>query len=265
MLPFLGKTATGLGSRLHRFRWALSRQINRVVSYYNRSVVSLAWDVNSIRISYAVEMDRLICTSWRHIMNQPISPVSTPTAKTDISPPRQDAAPALLARGSPLAWLRFVLIACGGLTADLWTKHLAFAKLGYGPGSRIVVLIPPDILRLRTTLNPGAVFGVGQGLAPLFILISLVAIGFVVYVFMNTQRGQWVMQIALGLILAGAMGNLYDRAFNDGKVRDFILLQYWPWIFNLADAMLCIGVPLLIVCWLFQGSQMHQSRPETHG
>ena len=162
-----------------------------------------------------------------------------------------------LAARSPAAWLRFVLISGCGLAADLWTKHLAFAQLGYGPGSRHVVLIP-DVLQLRTTLNPGAVFGVGPGLAPLFILISLVAIGFVIYVFMNTQRNQWVMQIALGLILAGAMGNLYDRAFNHGKVRDFILLHYWPWIFNLADAMLCIGVPLLIVCWLFQGSRMHR-------
>ncbi len=161
-----------------------------------------------------------------------------------------------LAKSSPIAWARFVLIAACGLTADLWTKHLAFAKLGYGPDSHHVVLIP-DVLRLRTTLNPGAVFGVGPGLAPLFILISLVAVGFVVYVFMNTQRRQWVMHIALGLILAGAMGNLYDRAFNGGKVRDFIHLQYWPWIFNLADAMLCIGVPLLVICWLFQGAQLH--------
>ncbi|MGC8624577.1 MAG: signal peptidase II [Phycisphaerae bacterium] len=159
-----------------------------------------------------------------------------------------------IAAFSPVAWIRFLFIAGGGLAADLWTKHLAFADLGYGPGSRRVVLIP-GMLQLRTTLNPGAVFGVGPGLAPLFILISLVAIGFVVYVFMNTQRHQWVMHTALGLILAGAMGNLYDRAFNHGKVRDFILLHYWPWIFNLADAMLCIGVPLLILCWLLQGAQ----------
>jgi signal peptidase II len=191
-------------------------------------------------------------------MNHPMSSVSNPPDKADASLPKQDAVMMPLASSSPAAWLRFGLIAVCGLAADLWTKQLAFAKLGYGPGSQHVVLIP-DVLQLRTTLNPGAVFGVGPGLAPLFILISLVAIGFVVYVFMNTQRGQWVMQIALGLILAGAMGNLYDRAFNHGKVRDFILLHYWPWIFNLADAMLCIGVPLLIVCWLFQGTQMHHS------
>ncbi len=192
-------------------------------------------------------------------MNQPISSVSHMPERSNSPPLPQAIAVMALAKSSPIAWVRFVLIAGCGLSADLWTKHLAFAKLGYGLNSHPVVLIP-DVLQLRTTLNPGAVFGVGPGLAPLFILISLVAIGFVVYVFMNTQRGQWVMHIALGLILAGAMGNLYDRAFNGGKVRDFILLHYWPWIFNLADAMLCIGVPLLVICWLFQGAQMHSAR-----
>ncbi len=193
------------------------------------------------------------------LMNQPPTSISSPASDTLAADARivdPSITPASAA-GSIVAWLRFVLIAGGGLAADLWTKHLAFADLGYGPGARRVVLIP-DILQLRTTLNPGAVFGVGPGLAPLFILISLVAIGFVVYVFMSTRRNQWVMQIALGLILAGAMGNLYDRAFNHGKVRDFILLHYWPWIFNLADAMLCIGVPLLIVCWVLQGAQMRK-------
>jgi signal peptidase II len=192
-------------------------------------------------------------------MSQPVSSV-TPQ-RTESAPASSDAAVRKLplAGSSPVAWVRFVLIAGGGLAADLWTKYLAFEILGYGPGSRHMVLIP-DVLQLRTTLNPGAVFGVGPGLAPLFIVISLVAIGFVVYVFMNCLRQQWVMQIALGLILAGAMGNLYDRAFNHGKVRDFILLHYWPWIFNLADAMLCIGVPLLIVCWLFQSASMRQAQ-----
>ncbi len=162
-------------------------------------------------------------------------------------------------RGTPLepamlsaaAWLRFLLVAIGGLIADLWSKHAAFAFLGYGPGSKIHVVIP-HVLTLETTLNNGAVFGIGQGLAVLFILISLVAMAFVVYVFMSSLRRQWIIHVALGLILAGAMGNLYDRLFNHGRVRDFILLTHWPFDFNLADTMLCIGVPLLIINWLFQ-------------
>ncbi len=150
---------------------------------------------------------------------------------------------------SPAAWARFVLVGACGVAADLWTKHLAFARLGYGPNARRVVLVP-HLLRLETTLNGGAVFGMGQGLSLVFVIVSLVALAFVVYVFMTSSRRQWVLHIALGLIMAGAIGNLYDRVFNHGLVRDFIHLQYWRWIFNLADAMLCIGVPLLILSWL---------------
>ena len=59
-----------------------------------------------------------------------------------------------------------------------------------------------------------------------------------------------VMQVALGLFTAGILGNLYDRAFNDGKVRDFLDFfvgdHHWP-AFNIADSMLCVAVGLLII------------------
>jgi signal peptidase II len=148
------------------------------------------------------------------------------------------------------SWICFLFVAILGLAADLSSKHAAFARLGYGPDARYKIVIP-DILEFRTTLNGGAVFGIGTGLSLLFILVSLVAMAFVVYVFMSSDRRQGLMHVALGLILAGAAGNLYDRMFNQGMVRDFIyVMHYWPWIFNVADAMLCIGVPLLILCWL---------------
>lgn len=172
-------------------------------------------------------------------------------AKMTAATPATRPSPVQPAMFSAAAWLRFLLVALGGLTADLWSKHAAFSILGYGPASKVEVVIP-HILTLETTLNNGAVFGIGQGLAVLFILISLVAMAFVVYVFMSSWREQWVIHVALGLILAGAMGNLYDRVFNHGRVRDFILLTHWPFDFNLADTMLCIGVPLLIINWLFQ-------------
>ena len=155
---------------------------------------------------------------------------------------------------SPLAWLRFIGVVTVGVATDLTTKVIAFRELGPQAQTHHVVVIP-DVLKFQTTLNNGAVFGIGQGLALLFILMSLVAIAFVVYVFMSSYRWQWPTHIALGLILAGAMGNMYDRVFNHGGVRDFILLHYWPWIFNMADAMLCIGVPMLIFCWRFQRSR----------
>lgn len=162
---------------------------------------------------------------------------------------------------SVLSWIRFLGVAVVGASLDLWTKYLAFKHLGYHP-NRPPVSVIPHVLWLKTTLNGGAVFGIGQGLSLMFVAISLVAIAFVVYVFVSSHRRHWVVHIALGLILAGAIGNMYDRIFNHGMVRDFILLAYWPWIFNLADSMLCIGVPLLLLCWLvLPGPNYRTHRP----
>jgi signal peptidase II len=58
------------------------------------------------------------------------------------------------------------------------------------------------------------------------------------------------MLIAVSCINAGIIGNLYDRFFNEGRVRDFIDVYvgsyHWP-TFNVADSLLCIGVGILLL------------------
>ncbi len=180
-----------------------------------------------------------------------VTPQSRPSA---VAPSLSSAA------RSPMAWLRFLGIAAVGASLDLWTKHWVFSHLGYGIRSRHLILIP-GVLMLQTTLNGGAVFGIGDGLSLLFIAVSFIAIAFVVYVFVSSHRHHRLVHIALGLILAGAIGNLYDRIFNHGMVRDFIMLRYWPFDFNLADSMLCVGVPLLVLCWLRAPRSPGQAAP----
>ncbi len=166
--------------------------------------------------------------------------------------------PELKAWASLPAWVRFVGIATCGLALDLWTKWVAFKKLA-GPRPHEVTVLP-HVLYFSTTLNPGGVFGLGPGHPALFILVSLLALIFITYVFVFSNAAQRILHVALGLILAGALGNLYDRAFNGGQVRDFILLlpRFWPFDFNIADTMLCIGVPLLMLCWTFQKQPAEQ-------
>jgi signal peptidase II len=166
------------------------------------------------------------------------------------------------AGNSALSWVRFLGVAIIGASLDLWTKYLAFKDLGYHPHQPPVTVIP-HVLWLKTTLNGGAVFGIGQGLSLMFAGISLIAIAFLVYVFVSSHRRHWVVHIALGLILAGAIGNMYDRIFNHGMVRDFILLAHWPWIFNIADSMLCIGVPLLVLCWILLPGPRYRNHTST--
>ena len=100
--------------------------------------------------------------------------------------------------------------------------------------------------------NAGAAFSIAAGQTAILITTSVVALVVVLGIFLFGRIQQKLMQVALALFTAGIVGNLYDRVFNDGKVRDFIdvlipIIDYpWP-AFNVADTMLCIAVALLII------------------
>ena len=131
------------------------------------------------------------------------------------APHEQSMAEPALARGyasalrSPRSHAILVVTAIVGLTTDLVTKYLAFDSLRW---HRPKILIP-KVLSLELSLNLGALFGIGKGMSMLFILASVLAVVFVAYMFATSQRRQWVVHLALGLVLAGALGNLYDRVF----------------------------------------------------
>ncbi len=141
--------------------------------------------------------------------------------------------------------LIFWSLAMAGLVADLWTKAAVFSALRYGEGLSIV----GNILTFRPVLNDGAAFGIASGRQPLLIGVSLVATVAIVTIFLVGGMRRRIAQVALGLFVAGVCGNLWDRLFNDGRVRDFVDVVYWPgrhWnIFNLADVLLCAAVGLL--------------------
>jgi lipoprotein signal peptidase len=104
--------------------------------------------------------------------------------------------------------LRFWLVAGLILVVDLWSKKWIFANLG--PSDVKPVL--GHLFEFRRSINDGAVFGFFTGQVGLFIVASLFAFGFVFYLFVSSPRTQRGLHLALGLILAGALGNLYDRA-----------------------------------------------------
>jgi signal peptidase II len=146
-------------------------------------------------------------------------------------------------------WLIFML----GLMLDLWSKRAAFKWLGQKPGSTAVLI--DGLLRLVRAENAGAVFGIAAGQRYLLIVVSVIALIAIFVFFLFGRISQRLLHGALGLFAAGICGNLYDRIFNNGFVRDFIDVVYWPgrhWpAFNFADSMLCIGVGLVIISGLF--------------
>jgi signal peptidase II len=156
------------------------------------------------------------------------------------------------ASGSLAAILRFVLTVFFGLGLDQLTKILAFKELADWPTGYPFISGWLDFMAVE---NRGAVFGIGQGQRLLFIVVSIAAIAFIGYLFHCSEKKQWLYQIVLGMLLAGVLGNLYDRAVF-GYVRDMIYVfphrqvfgrEPFPWVFNVADSLLCVGVGFMMI------------------
>ncbi|MDR3637424.1 MAG: signal peptidase II [Isosphaeraceae bacterium] len=149
-------------------------------------------------------------------------------------------------------WVLFWTIALGGTVFDLATKSLIFSYVG-PPHSRPVTLVA-NVLELQTSYNPGALWGMGRNLpysSQIFAGLSVVAALAICYwLFVKGASADRRLTIALGLIMAGAMGNCYDRLFL-GHVRDFMhfhvdRINFDCAIFNFADNMLVAGAIILM-------------------
>ncbi len=151
-------------------------------------------------------------------------------------------------------WLLFWSIALGGTAFDLASKSMIFARVGEPPAASPVAVIP-NILELRTSLNSGALWGIGSQLpysSLIFAGLSVIAAIVICYwLFVRGAASNLVLTIALGLVMAGAIGNCYDRLVF-GHVRDFMhfhvdSVNFDCAIFNFADNMLVIGSATLVL------------------
>ncbi len=163
------------------------------------------------------------------------------------------------------AQLIFWPLVAAGLTLDLWSKKAVFTWLVQKPGNSVTVM--DGFLRLVLAENQGAAFGIAAGQYRLLVAVSVIALVVIFVVFLFSASQHKLVHIALAFFAAGVCGNLWDRIFNDGRVRDFIDVVYWPgrhWpAFNVADTMLCIAVGLLLVSSFFTG-QSCQKRAQQH-
>ncbi len=144
----------------------------------------------------------------------------------------------------------FWALAMVGVIGDLWSKAAVFKALG--PNDKIDLI--PGFLRFITALNDGAAFSMARGKQPFLVTVSIVAWIVILGVFYWNRHHTRLTLIALGMFAGGILGNLYDRMFNEGLVRDFIDVyigtHHWP-TFNVADSLLCIAVGLLMIASLF--------------
>jgi signal peptidase II len=183
------------------------------------------------------------------------------------------------------AWLGVAVLIL--IAIDLGTKALAFRYLAGQPvavpyeavmeimradARELYRLIPPHepvtviprVLDFTLVLNPGAVFGVGPGQRGFFMVFTLAALAFSALIFWKwTGPRDRLAHAAIALIVAGGLGNLYDRLVH-GCVRDFLHPlpgvkfpfgwspwgssgAVWPWVSNVADAFLIVGI--IVLAW----------------
>jgi signal peptidase II len=146
----------------------------------------------------------------------------------------------------------FVTVATLGLTLDLWSKAVAFKAVPH-PRDRIVVV--EGFFLIDHVRNPGMAWSLFQDVpgAVWIVLRSGLTLA-LIWLYAKTVRphgAPWWTHAAFGLLLAGALGNLYDNVFAEhGHVRDFLHFIFGGWsfpVFNVADAMITVGAPLLFV------------------
>jgi signal peptidase II len=106
------------------------------------------------------------------------------------------------------------------LALDLWSKAAVFDWLSRQQGGSVSVI--DGFFRLVAVENTGAAFGIATGQTRLLTAVSVIALVVILVIFFFGGVKHKLTHAALGLFAAGVCGNLYDRIFNDGRVRDFI-------------------------------------------
>jgi signal peptidase II len=159
----------------------------------------------------------------------------------------------------------FIVTAAIGCAVDLLTKAWCFSTPSLRAGE--INWLWHGHVGIQLSRNLGALFGMGQGKFAYFALLSVAAaIAIPVWLFVyRAARDIW-LTFALGLVMGGVLGNLYDRLGLSGDswygpgnkapeavhaVRDWILWQVndnWRWPnFNIADSLLVVGVAILLL------------------
>ena len=139
-------------------------------------------------------------------------------------------------------WLFYTLV-IGVFVFDQVTKAIIRSSLSLGDSW------PEEgIFRIVHGLNTGSAFGLFAGFTNLLVVASIIGIVFILFVFLKQNNSVIWLRLSLGLIVGGALGNLFDRV-KDGAVVDFISVGWWP-AFNIADSSISVGMCLLLVTML---------------
>jgi signal peptidase II len=160
-----------------------------------------------------------------------------PGSRTDGLAPISVAARSLAAQ--PVHWLSLGAVALSALFADQLTKHVVASQVPLDDEVR--VLGPFTIHHVQ---NSGIAFGFFASATAAVIVLTTVAVAWMLGYFARSGARHPLLPVAVGLLIGGSVSNLADRV-RLGHVTDFLDFRYWP-AFNLADSFIVIGVAVLL-------------------
>lgn len=137
-------------------------------------------------------------------------------------------------------WLSLAAVALAALGADQLTKAIVTNRLELNEEVHVV-----GPFSIHHVTNSGIAFGLFASATPIVILLTALAVTWMLYFFARSGARHPVLPVALGLVIGGSVSNLIDRV-RLGHVTDFIDLKYWP-AFNLADTFIVVGVAALLL------------------
>jgi signal peptidase II len=157
-------------------------------------------------------------------------------------------------------YLLLAFLAGTVILLDQVTKNLVRTRLVPGQIWMPIAAIRP-YMHIGYWTNTGAAFSFFQQGGLLFAILAIVVSAAIVYYYRNSENISWLIRIALGLQLGGALGNLIDRLAHGLTVTDFIWFSVFPAVFNVADGAISLGVFLLFLDLLVEYLRGRKTQP----
>jgi signal peptidase II len=169
---------------------------------------------------------------------EPARKLETPAgARSDGLAPISVATRSLAARGTQ--WVGLVAIAVVAVVADQVTKQLVVSTLVLDEHVHVV-----GSFSIHRVQNSGIAFGLFPSATAIVIVLTTVAVAWMLVFFARSGARHPVLPAAVGLLIGGSLSNLVDRV-RLGHVTDFLDFRFWP-AFNLADSFIVVGVAILL-------------------
>jgi len=172
-------------------------------------------------------------------------------SSTDALSPISTAKRSLAA--GPAQWLALVAVGLAAVAADQLTKHIVTSTLQLDEGTHVL-----GPLWIHHVQNSGIAFGLFASATAVVIVLTAIAVAWMLAYFARSGGRHPILPVALGLVIGGSVSNMLDRV-RLGHVTDFIDLRFWP-AFNLADSFIVIGVGLLLAALLAAEREPRRSR-----